>query len=37
MIEKAIFPSDDWTYGMKGTSELEDLVETECDGNERLL
>ena len=37
MIEKALLPSDDLTYGMERTSESEDLVETECDGNERLL
>ena len=30
--------SDDLTYGMEKTSESEDFrVETECDGNERLL
>ena len=40
MTEKALLPSDDLTYGMERTSELiksEDRVETECDGNERLL
>ena len=37
MTEKALLPSDDWTYGMERTSESEDLVETECEGNERLL
>ena len=37
MTEKALLPSDDLTYEMERTSELEDLVETECDGNERLL
>ena len=37
MIEKALLPSNEHTYGMERTSELEDLVETECDGNERLL
>ena len=37
MTEKALFPSDDRTYGMERTSESEDCVETECDGNERLL
>ena len=37
MTEKALLPSDDWTYGMERTSESEDRVETECDGNERLL
>ena len=37
MTEKALLPSDDLTYGMERTSESEDLVETECDGNERLL
>ena len=32
-------PSDNWsrTYGMGRTSESEDLAETECDRNERLL
>ena len=33
--EKALLPSDDLTYGMKRTSESEDRVETECDGNKR--
>ena len=37
MTEKDLLPSDDRTYGMERTSESEDLVETECDGNERLL
>ena len=37
MTEKARLPSDDLTYGIERTSESEDLVETECDGNERLL
>ena len=37
MTEKALLPSDDLTYGMERTSESEDHVETECDGNERLL
>ena len=37
MTENALLPSDDLTYGMERTSESEDLVETECDGNERLL
>ena len=37
MTEKALLPSDDRTYGMERTSESEDLVETECDGNERLF
>ena len=37
MTEKALLPSDDRTYGMERTSESEDLVETECEGNERLL
>ena len=37
MTEKANLPSDDLTYGMERTSESEDRVETECDGNERLL
>ena len=36
MTEKALLPSDDLTYGIERTSESEDLVETECDGNERL-
>ena len=37
MTEKALLPSDDRTYGMERTSESEDRVETECEGNERLL
>ena len=37
MTEKALLPSDDLTQGMERTSESEDLVERECDGNERLL
>ena len=37
MTEKALLPSDDRTYGMEKPSESEDFVETECDGNERLL
>ena len=37
MTEKTLLPSDDRTYGMERTSESEDRVETECDGNERLL
>ena len=37
MTEKALLRSDDRTYGMERTSESEDLVETEYDGNERLL
>ena len=37
MTEKALLPSDDRTYGMERTSESEDRVETECDGNDRLL
>ena len=37
MTGKALLPSDDLTYGMERTSESEDLVETECDRNERLL
>ena len=37
MTEKALFPSDDRTYGMERTSESKDRVETECDKNERLL
>ena len=35
--EKALLPSDDRTYGIERISESEDRVETECDGNERLL
>ena len=35
MTEKALLPNDDRTYGMERTSE--DIVETECDGNQRLL
>ena len=37
MTENALLPSDDLTYGMERTSESEDLVETECEGKERLL
>ena len=37
MTEKALLPSDDLPYGMERTSESEDRVETECDGNKRLL
>jgi len=37
MTEKALLPSDDRTYGMERTSESEYRVETECDGNVRLL
>ena len=37
MTEKAYLPSDNRTYGMERTSESDDRVETECDGNERLL
>ena len=37
MTEKALLPSDDRTYGMERTSESEDLVETECEGNQSLL
>ena len=37
MTEKALLPSDDQIYGNERTSESEDLVETECEGNERLL
>ena len=37
MIENAFLPSEDLTYGIEITSESEDRVETECDGNERLL
>ena len=36
MTEKAFTQSDDRTYGMERTSESEDRVETECDGNEGL-
>ena len=36
VTEKALLPND-LTYGMERTSESEDRVETECDGNERLL
>ena len=35
--EKAIVSSDDRTYGMERTRESEYLLETKCDGNERLL
>ena len=37
MTEKAFLPTDDRTYRMERTGESEDRVETECDGNERLL
>ena len=37
MTEKALLPSDDRTYGMERTSESENRVEAECEGNERLL
>ena len=37
MTEKALLPSDDRTYEMERKSESEDRVETEYDGNERLL
>ena len=37
MTEKALLPSDDLTYRIERMSESEDLVEIECDGNERLL
>ena len=37
MTQKALLLSDDRTYGMERKSESEDRVETECDGNERLL
>ena len=37
LTEKALLLSDNRTYGMERTSESEDLVETECDRNERLL
>ena len=36
MTEKALSSSYDLTYGIERTSESEDLVETECDRNERL-
>ena len=36
-IVNALLQSDDLTYVMERRSESEDLVETECDGNERLL
>ena len=36
MTEKDLLPSDDHTYGMERRSELEYLVETECEGNQRL-
>ena len=37
MTEKALLSSDDWSNRMERTSESEDRVETEFDGNERLL
>ena len=37
MTENALLPSDDLTHGTERTSESENLVETECVGNERLL
>ena len=37
MTEKVLLPSDDLTYGMERGSESEDLVETECDGNETIV
>ena len=37
MKEKALLPSDDRTYGMERTSESEDRVKTECDGNEKTI
>ena len=37
MTEKALLLSDDRSNRMERMSESEDLVETECDGNERLL
>ena len=37
MTENALLPSDDLTFGIERTSESKDLVQTECDGNERLL
>ena len=37
MTEKALLPNDDRIYGMERTSESENLAETECDGNERLM
>ena len=36
MTEKALLPSDDLTYRMERTSESEDRVETEYDGNEGM-
>ena len=35
--EKDLLPSDVRTYRIEKTSESEDLGETECDGNQRLL
>ena len=35
--EKDHSPGDDRTYGIERTNESEDLVETECYENERLL
>ena len=37
MTEKTLSPSDDRTYKMERTSKSEDRVETEYDGNERVL
>ena len=37
MTEKALLSSDDRSNRMVRTSESEDLVETEFDGNESLL
>ena len=36
MTEKPLLPYDDQTYEME-RSESVDFVETECEGNERLL
>ena len=36
MTEEALLQHDDQTYGMERTSESEDLVETKCDGIEKL-
>ena len=37
MTEISLLPNDNRTYEMVRTSESKDLVETKCDGNERLL
>ena len=37
MTKNALLPNDDLTCGVERTCESEDLVETECYGNERLL